>query len=208
MTVSCQEFHLDLEDVSTPRMRVTAALVSFAYCAHVVVATGRPDSVIPSRGELLGLLNTRTPTGVPPDFECGWRALAYQYALILQPFRPASAFAAIHDGLELSSLCNQTFEAPYVAPRTAEHHAFAAATTLYVDPVNGNDANSGSEAKPLQHIAAAVLAARQDAGPNTIVLRGNGVHRITDTITLTAADSGLSFVAFPGESPVVSGGQV
>jgi hypothetical protein len=190
--------------------RSSAFALSTACIIATVSATGRPESVIPSRSELLDMLANRVPQGVPADFECGWRALAYQYAQTLQPFRSAESFAAIHDGLELASLCNQTFKAPLGSPPppAASLAPRFSASTLYVDAVNGNDANSGTEASPLQHIAAAVTAARKLPGPNTIVLRGNGVHRVTSAITLTVADSGLSFVAFPGEAPVVSGGQV
>lgn len=147
----------------------------------------------------------------PPDWECSWRPLAYAYAVALQPWRPASAFADIHDALELTTLCNVTFVPPPGADAAAAARRLAplpaAGTTLYVDPVGGNDNNDGSEGAPLAHVAVAVAKMDGAPRPSLVVLRA-GVHRLSETITLGASDSGLSFAAYPGEAPVVTGGTV
>jgi len=172
-------------------------------------STGPRSPLPPSRSELLQLLYGGPPQAVPADFECAWRQLAFEYAQQLQPFRPVTTFQDIHDALELATKCNVTFRAPAAIGMThSSPSLLPQLSSLYVDAVNGNDANSGSEAAPLQHIAAAVAKARTLPPPAQVVLRGSGVHRIASTIVLTAADSGLSLINYPGENPVVSGGTV
>jgi parallel beta-helix repeat protein len=95
--------------------------------------------------------------------------------------------------------------------------------TLYVAP-DGNDAWSGTLAKPqgddgpLASITRARDAVRQwkaEPGhselPATVQIRG-GTYYLPETITFTPADSGtpqgpVSYVAFPGEQPALSGGR-
>ena len=94
----------------------------------------------------------------------------------------------------------------------------AADMTLYVAP-GGNDAWSGRLAEanaartdgPLATIAAARDAVRRRRPPRararaTVVLRG-GSHSLRETLVLTAQDSGVTYTAYPGETPVVSGGR-
>lgn len=57
---------------------------------------------------------------------------------------------------------------------------------------------------PGDSLPAAVTRARQ-AGVKTIRLKG-GEYRVTQTIRLTASDTGLAFVAAEGEKPVLNGG--
>lgn len=97
--------------------------------------------------------------------------------------------------------------------------------TLYVTP-KGNDAWSGRFAQPnadgtdgpLASITRAreVIRGLKSAGeltrPTTVLLRG-GVYRQTEPIVFTTADSGTSqcpitYQAYPGEKPVISGGMV
>jgi hypothetical protein len=153
--------------------------------------------------------------GVDPLFECAWRALAFEYAAQIQPFLSAAAFAQIHDGLELSALCNASFTLPAAAAVqssplalvSAAPRAAPPATALYVDFTSGNDGNAGTQAAPLQHVAFAVLKARTMPQPAAIYLRG-GVHRLAATLQLGAADSGLTIAAFSGETPVLTSGLV
>ena len=190
-----------------------AVACALLIAAPVALATG-PGARIPPRAEMLHMLSPegRAPAGVPADFECSWRALALEFAQQLQPARPASAFQDVHDALELGTLCGQPFVAPpqavqprAVAPAAA---AAAAATTVYVDAVSGSDSNAGTQAAPFATVAFAVAAVRGMPQPAAVLLRGAGVHRITSTIVLTAADSGLTIAAFPGETPVLSSGRV
>ena len=190
-------------------MRRAAFLSTALSCAAYAASSSHAS--VSRAGVLSAVTGKHHLKGVDPAFECAWRSLAFEFAAQIQPFRPSSIFAQIHDGLELSSLCNQTFVTP--APR-AGHLAVAApplgaaaATTLYVDFTNGDDSAAGTESAPMQHIAAAVTRARGLPAPAAVILRG-GVHRLSSTLQLGAADSGLTITAYPGEQPVVSSGLV
>ena len=157
------------------------AVFLFLTAAVVVTATAAPERrQIPSREQLLQMLSpeNRAPEGVPADFECGWRALAFEYAKQLQPSRPPAAFQDIHDALELTTMCKQPFNSNVSDKNNGtKPHLDAAATSMYVDAVSGKDTNSGSEAAPLRTIAAAVTAVRTKPHPAAVILRGSGVHR-------------------------------
>jgi hypothetical protein len=161
----------------------------------------------PTREDLLSLLSAGAPANVPADFECGWRGLAYEFALTLQPTRPAAAFSSIFDALQLSQ-CNRTFVAP---PLSAAHPPAPmpapAASTLYVDAASGSDANDGlTPATALARLPTAVLRARALPPPATILLRSSAPHRLQAPLQLTPADSGLTIANFPGEAPVLTSG--
>ena len=95
----------------------------------------------------------------------------------------------------------------------------AAAETFYVAP-NGRDTWSGRLSAPnpaqtdgpLATFAAArdrVRQARQSApsGQFQVLARG-GIYRLSEPLLLTAADSNVTYAAFAGENPVLSGGRV
>ena len=159
----------------------------------------------PTRDELLALLHAGVPKNVPPDFDCGMRSLALEFARTLQPSRPERAFAAISDALQLAQ-CNETAATPLPppAPPLPVPPAPAAPTsTLFVDAALGSDASHDG---PLASLPAAVLRARALPRPVTIYLRGGAPHRLAAPLQLTAADSHLTIAAFPGEAPVVTSG--
>ena len=88
------------------------------------------------------------------------------------------------------------------------------AIELYVSP-NGNDANPGTQAKPLATIAAARDAVRGlIAGglkENVTVQIGGGIYRIQQPVVFGCPDGGsdkfsVTYTAAPGEKPVISGG--
>lgn len=96
----------------------------------------------------------------------------------------------------------------------------AAPTTIYVSP-SGNDAWSGSqpmprgEEGPVATLARAQQRVREQlaaqAGPVTVLLRA-GTYRITEPLSFGPADAGMSeapvtWAAYPGEQPVISGGR-
>ena len=143
-----------------------------------------------------------------PEFDCGWRALAYSFAVRAQPWRPAAALRDVHDALQLSALCNVTF--PGHAPPTSpppQAPAAAAGREFFVNATGGNDSAAGTISAPLASIAAALALARAGAGgspPATIYLR-DGVHRLNATVRLCAADAGLTLAAYGGEHATVSG---
>ncbi len=90
-----------------------------------------------------------------------------------------------------------------------------AATNFYVDPVSGNDANNGTSNatafKTLERSRQAVAAVNAGMTDDiTVQLRG-GVHRLSTTLTLGAADSGMNgfnvvYRNYGNEKPIVSGG--
>jgi hypothetical protein len=86
---------------------------------------------------------------------------------------------------------------------------------FYVSP-NGSDSNAGTKAKPFATIEAARDAVRELARPLkqpvNVWVRG-GRYFLDDTFVLTPADSGsddaaITYAAFPGETPVFSGGKI
>ncbi|MCC7491331.1 MAG: NPCBM/NEW2 domain-containing protein [Fimbriimonadaceae bacterium] len=77
-----------------------------------------------------------------------------------------------------------------------------AAPEFYVAPT-GADTNAGTLAAPFATLERARDAVRGTGG--TVVLRG-GVYRRSATLALTAADSGVTWAAYPGEQPRLLGG--
>jgi hypothetical protein len=189
-------------------------VISSFFFINTVFAT----RIVPSRSELQAILKTKGPVGVPADFECAWRNLAFEYAKIIQPAMTTSQQQDVFNGLELGSLCNQTsttlLSHPTISTKDvsdieARIRINEAATTVYVDAINGNDSNNGAQNSPFKTLNFAVTSVRSAPKPATIVLRGNGVHRLSSTIQLSEADNFLSIVNFPGDpSPVISSGYV
>ena len=165
--------------------------------------------------ELITATRSSRPLHADPAFDCGWRVLALNYSAFIQPWLSRPQLQAIADALQIASLgCDAAAAARLIAahapaPRdapSARALPAAAATTLYVDYVRGSDANDGSLGAPLKTVAAAVARARGGGDPaHTSVVLRNGTHFLANTIALGAADSGLTFSAFPGEAPVISG---
>jgi len=94
----------------------------------------------------------------------------------------------------------------WIAATTAT--AFCA--DIYVAP-NGDDANPGTEVKPLATIAAARDVARKIDGESVTVLLRGGTYYLNEPVVFTAEDSGtkaarITYMAYPTEKPVISGG--
>ena len=90
----------------------------------------------------------------------------------------------------------------------------SAVATLYVSP-SGNDSNAGTKAMPFQTIERARAAVRGRtkgmAGDIVVHLRG-GLYTLANTVAFDAQDSGMNgfrvrYAAYPGERPILSGGQ-
>jgi hypothetical protein len=105
-------------------------------------------------------------------------------------------------------------EVPGAMNSAAVVSAQSAFATFYVSP-SGNDANPGTEAAPFRTLERARTAVRSVnagmSGPVIVYLRG-GVYTLTSTLTFGAQDSGMNgfqvvYAAYPGETPVISGGQ-
>src|SRR4051794_29214036 len=81
-----------------------------------------------------------------------------------------------------------------------------AARAVFVAPT-GNDANAGTPAEqPVRTLGKARDLARAAGAGTTVVLAG-GTYQLSQPITLTAADSGITWSAAPGARPVISGGR-
>lgn len=77
--------------------------------------------------------------------------------------------------------------------------------TFYVS-LTGNDNNTGlDQSSSFQTLERALQAMQQTDGADTIYL-GAGTHHVDGALRLTAADSGSSILALPGEKAVISGG--
>ena len=86
----------------------------------------------------------------------------------------------------------------------------AQAGTLYVSPA-GRAGAPGTIDRPLPSITAArdaIRAARRAgaAGPETVLLRG-GFYYLPETFVLTPEDSDVTYAAYAGERPILSGGR-
>ncbi|WP_207457027.1 right-handed parallel beta-helix repeat-containing protein [Azospirillum sp. SYSU D00513] len=101
--------------------------------------------------------------------------------------------------------------APALAQRAAANGT-AAGAAVHVSP-RGDDRWSGRAAEPgrdgrdgpVATLARAVDLARR-GGLRTILLR-SGTYRIEETVELGPEDEGLRIAAYPGERPVLSGGE-
>eukprot|EP00041_Stephanoeca_diplocostata_P031274 m.971050 g.971050 ORF g.971050 m.971050 type:complete len:945 (+) comp23926_c0_seq7:45-2879(+) len=127
----------------------------------------------------------------------------------------------VFDALQLSVACNVT--RPQAPPpsmtrvTSGSDAAFRrtmrkARMILYVDPIVGDDAATGTDVHaPLRQLSAAMLALRRyrrDHGGNvsgTILLR-HGTHHVRSPVVLGAGDSHTTIRAYPGETAVLSGG--
>ena len=97
-----------------------------------------------------------------------------------------------------------TLAPPLALPRPVR--AFHVAT-------QGSDRNPGTAAKPFRTLGKARDAVRHARGhgspsgvPMAIILR-DGTHRLEEPLVLDARDNDTIFRAFPGETPVISGGR-
>ncbi len=94
-------------------------------------------------------------------------------------------------------------------------NAAAPQKTFYVSPTSGSDTNPGTETLPFYTLQKARDAVHAICGNMTgdivVYLRG-GTHTLADTLTFGQSDSGTNgykviYQNYPGETPVISGGQ-
>ena len=103
-----------------------------------------------------------------------------------------------------------------LAPLTSIAASPDKAATYYVDAVNGNDGNAGTSAaqafKTLSKAQTSVRSINGDMKEDIVVCLRGGTHSLTSTIVMSEKDSGTNghdiiYKAYPGESPVISGGK-
>lgn len=62
------------------------------------------------------------PAHTGGHFDCKVRKYAYEYAQKLQSWRGATKMKEVFDSLELTTLCNQTYDSAIFAPTPLAHH--------------------------------------------------------------------------------------
>ena len=77
------------------------------------------------------------------------------------------------------------------------------ASAFYVS-VNGSDSGNGSAANPFATLARAQHA-MEGSSIHTTYVEG-GTYNLANNLNLTSADSGISFIAAPGQTPILNGG--
>ena len=87
--------------------------------------------------------------------------------------------------------------APPSTPSAPSGPAFFVAT-------NGSDGGDGSAAHPFATLAKA-QAAMEGSTTHTTYVEG-GTYNLSSTLALGSKDSGMSFLAYPGQTPVLDGG--
>ena len=100
-----------------------------------------------------------------------------------------------------------------VMPAVTVAHAAETDADLWIDPVNGNDANDGTtEQKAFKTInAAKKKAAELSANGDVVVILKGGTYEATEAITFGEAESGknghtITYRAASGETVLISGG--
>jgi hypothetical protein len=83
--------------------------------------------------------------------------------------------------------------------------AQAATVTIHVAP-NGNDNNAGTAEAPVATPAKAQQLARAQPGNDVTVLLAGGTYRLSAPLVFTTADSGVTWQAESGQTPILSGG--
>jgi hypothetical protein len=189
-------------------------LVAFVIGAHAEMLNGEDSPSIVSYHQMF-LERTANVRALDPSFDCAWKqaacmpstflilALTHKddFAQKIQPHRSAQSFQEVFDALQLSA-CNATFTASsFSNGRIPTFATPKNANQVFVDFANGLDTNPGTIVSPLKTIAAAVAKSAPLADP-IIELRG-GTHQISATISLTAANSGLTIQNYNGEDAIV-----
>lgn len=146
------------------------------------------------------------------DIDCSIKSLAWEYAQQIQPWH--GNFDSVFDALQLADcdLTPSSFQDSAdikVSSGVLDRQRDVTGIILYVDSVNGSDENDGDESSPLATIQKAldnIRTNREADSSNSIILRDTGVHWLHQSLVLSALDSGLSIMAYSGETPIVSGG--
>lgn len=166
-----------------------------------------------------------------PSFECAVATYAHSWG---STKLPSAASSSLYDALNVAYLCENSTAAaiaseslqPHLAALAAEaakHSASrealalslsapGAVATFYVS-TTGSDSAAGTLSAPFATLGRAAAAARgipnRAPGDVTVLVRGGQYYLgLTGPLTLTALDSNVSWSAYPGEIPVLSGAMV
>lgn len=151
-----------------------------------------------SLAQVPGMVAPGTPPGVPGEFDCAVRKLAYEYGQKLLPNR--GQFRTLFEALQLQ-FCGMTTPSTYDEYQPPKLST-PAGLTVYVAP-DGHDSNTGSKESPFATVQKAVHATASK-GAATILLRA-GRYFINNTIDIGAENNGLTIQNFDGERVEVTG---
>eukprot|EP01043_Picozoa_sp_COSAG02_P039452 COSAG02_NODE_3115_length_7335_cov_2.741017_8_plen_387_part_00 len=154
----------------------------------------------------------KSGSSTPPnlhEIECAVHAYAYEFGTKNVP----KATAALHDALNLQD-CTAPEVVAQVSAATERAQAtvaalqprvFDRATTIHVAKSGSDATGTGSASAPFATLEKAQAAARAATKPVTVSV-GAGKYFLNSTLTLTAADSGVTWAAAAGEAVILSGG--
>lgn len=141
---------------------------------------------------------------IPSDFDCAMRQAAYAFGKSLIPRQ--GSFESLYYALDLNDpACPPTaLEADGEIPATET--LVVPEGSVFVAPAGGKDGDAyGAEQLPFASIQYGLDACSERVECSAVVLRG-GTHYLKETIVVKPRHSHTVMMAYPGESPVVSGG--
>jgi hypothetical protein len=188
---------------------VTGAWLGAASCAPAP-ATSTPDGGSSGKISTSTGTNTSTSTGTKTDTNAGTNTSTGTAGGTTTP--------VLDSGSPEASTGHVPAEAGAEGGQAPVQDSGAcdacAAQAIYVSPT-GSDNNPGTFAEPVQTLSEAADRARSRLASMTsdlvVYLRG-GTYPVTSTVTFGNADSGqngfyVKYMAYPGERPVITGGQ-
>eukprot|EP01060_Flectonema_neradi_P015227 TRINITY_DN218_c1_g1_i9.p1 TRINITY_DN218_c1_g1~~TRINITY_DN218_c1_g1_i9.p1 ORF type:complete len:814 (+),score=246.12 TRINITY_DN218_c1_g1_i9:42-2444(+) len=146
----------------------------------------------------------------PESFNCKMRALAWEYGQKTLP--KYGKFENLYYALGLNDDCKNVTGPVHFSPEDARPraplfpNAGSDGFSVYVDYEKGNDSNDGSIDHPLKTVNAGVEKAKGKGAGAFVYLRA-GIHYLTETVQITAENSGLTIQNYNGEEVTVSGGK-
>ena len=188
--------------VSTPRSRSNSTTMRVKTLAAVMAVISLMRKASSQYGP--------DPAGVPEQFLCGWRMLAFNASTSIRP----DAGRLISDALELEKYCKTAPPASLLNPSKANKALKTAPTllmassedafTVYVS-VDGQDSWPGTAAKPKRTIQAGIDATRNSkasaAGRARRVVINGGTYFLREPIKLMEGDDFLTSWCFLLLSP-------
>ncbi len=147
------------------------------------------------------------------ETECMLRQLALEYAMHLQPQRDHQS---THDALRLGAGCNISFKprplppppAPQGGAKASERHA---SIVVHVSLNGSDETGDGSIGAPFAtlHRARDAVRVHRGSGSSMVadIVIGAGTYHLATTLELGVLDSHLRFLAAPGATVVLSGGE-
>ena len=197
-------------------MKIVPKLLALAISATALFSTAS-SNVDPFRG---GSPGSWPPAGVNASFDCGVRALMYEYGKKLIPAQ--GHFLPLHEALDLDScVAHRSASISFPSREELQEEArektnrdargvdeISAEASIFVCAERGDDAHDGfTEARPIKSIQLALDRAAKSSTRKTVVLR-SGTHFIKDTLRIGAEHSHVTLQSHPDDmsSPIVSGG--